>query len=58
MSKKCIICQESAKFCIKDSSECYCSECAKEHFSDLSYLVEVEEEAKKIKKILSEKIKE
>ena len=52
MGKKCIICYEPALFCIKDSSECYCNECAEEHFSDISLLVKVEEETKKIKEIV------
>jgi len=54
MSKKCIICDESAEFCIKDSSEYYCAECAKEQFSDLDLLVKVEEQAKALKEALVE----
>ena len=56
MGKKCIICNDPAAFCIKDSSECYCSECAEEHFSDISFLVKVEEDAKKIKELVDEKL--
>ena len=41
MPKKCIICGEEALFCIKDSSEFYCEECAKEQFADISYLHEI-----------------
>ena len=52
MAKKCIICEENASFCIKGSSECYCEECAKEHFSDLDLLQKVEEETKAIKDIM------
>ena len=56
MPKKCFICEKPAEFCIKDSSECYCIKCAKEHFSDLSYLVKLEEDAKKIRELLSQKL--
>ena len=56
MAKKCIICGNEAELCIKNSSEYYCSECAKEHFSDLNLLVAIEEEAKKIKEIVDEKM--
>ncbi len=55
MGKKCIICDEEAKFHIKDSSEYYCEDCAKEHFSDISVLVSVEEQARKIKQMIEEK---
>ena len=55
MAKKCIICGEEAKFNIKDTSEFYCEDCAKEHFDDISVLVSVEEQAKKIKKLIEER---
>ena len=58
MGKKCIICNEEAKYSIKNSSECYCEECAKEHFNDVSVLISVEEQAKKIKKLIEEKSEE
>lgn len=58
MGKKCIICEEEAKYLIKDTSDYYCEECAKESFNDLSVLVSVEEQAKKIKKIIEERVKE
>jgi len=54
--KKCIICGKKAEYCIKDSSECYCLECGQEHFSDLSYLQKIEEEAIKLKAFLKEKM--
>ncbi|NQV08476.1 hypothetical protein HQ529_01340 [Candidatus Woesearchaeota archaeon] len=50
MGKKCIMCEEDAGFCIKGTSECYCEECAKEHFSDLDLLQRVEEQAQSLKK--------
>lgn len=56
MGKKCIICGEEAKFCIKGSSEYYCQECAEEHFADLSVLQKVEEEAKRLKKVIDDRI--
>ncbi len=55
MPKKCIICGKEARFYIKGTSDYYCEECAKEHFSDLSLLVGIEEQAEKIKKIVEEK---
>lgn len=56
MAKKCIICNhKEAEFCIKNSSEYYCSECASENFSDLSYLHKVEDSAKNLKKFLRDK---
>ncbi|MFC1801808.1 hypothetical protein ACFLZB_05080 [Nanoarchaeota archaeon] len=56
MAKKCIICNEEANFKIKDSNEFYCDECAKEHFSDLSFLVKIEEEAQRLKEVIKEKM--
>jgi len=53
MTKTCIICEEAeAAYCIKGSSECYCLPCADEQFGDLSVLVKVEEEAKRLKEIV------
>ena len=52
MPKKCIICGKEAEFAIKGSNESYCEECAKEHFSDLSLLVKVEEQAKALKDLI------
>lgn len=57
MGKKCIICGEGeAVYKIKDTSDYYCEECAQENFSDLSVLVKVEEEAKRLQQFLEEKI--
>ena len=58
MGKKCIICEDEAKYLIKDTSDYYCEECANESFGDLSVLVSVEEQAKKIKQMIEEKAKE
>ncbi len=58
MGKKCIICTEDAKFKIKDTSDYYCQECAEENFNDLSLLVTMEEEAKRLKEYLKERIEE
>ena len=55
MPKKCIICGEEAKYRVKDTSDFYCPDCAQEQFGDLSLLVSVEEEAKKIKRLIDEK---
>ena len=56
MSKKCIMCEEQAEYKIKDGNEYYCSECAQEHFSDLSFLQKVEDEAQQLKEILKDKM--
>ena len=48
MPKKCIICNEGAAFCVKDTSDFYCKECAEESFGDLSLLIAIEEQAKDI----------
>ena len=58
MAKKCIVCGKEAKFCVKGCADYYCKECADEYFGDLSYLQKVEEEAKKLKKLIDEKTKE
>ena len=58
MNKKCIVCGKEAKYCIKATSDYYCEECAKECFGDLSYLHKVEEQAKKLKKLIDEKVEE
>ena len=55
MPKKCIICDDPAILMIKDSNDFYCEECAKDSFSDLSYLIKVEEQAKQLKKLIEEK---
>ena len=57
MAKKCIICEEKeAKLQIKDSKESYCEECAEESFGDISVLVRIEEEAKRLKKIIEKNL--
>ena len=58
MVKKCIICNEEATHKIKDTSDYYCEECAKENFSDLDLLISVEEEARKLKQVLKQKMME
>lgn len=54
MGKKCIVCGEPAVYGIKDTSDYYCEECAKENFADLALLIRVEEIAQKLKKKLDE----
>lgn len=58
MAKKCIICGKDAEYCIKNSSECYCSSCAEEQFGDINMLVKIEEEVQKLKRIVEEKIED
>ncbi|MBT4540343.1 hypothetical protein HOC35_02420 [Candidatus Woesearchaeota archaeon] len=58
MGKRCTICEEEAKLKIKGTSDYYCDECARENFGDITVLVRIEEEAKKLKAIVDEKIEE
>ena len=58
MVKRCIICSEEARFKIKDTSDYYCKECAEENFNDLNLLVTMEEEAKRLKEYLKERMEE
>ena len=58
MGKKCIVCGADAEFKIKDSSDYYCTECAEDNFADLSLLVKVEEEAKRLKAAIEEQLGE
>jgi len=39
--KKCIICQDPAKYFLKGTNNAYCKECALDHFSDLGYLKKI-----------------
>ena len=55
MSKRCIICDQEAEFKIKDTADFYCQSCAEENFADLSVLVKMEEEARKLKEFLDGK---
>jgi hypothetical protein len=52
MKKKCIICDESASLMIKDTNDYYCEDCAVDNFDDISLLVKVEEQAKKLKEYI------
>lgn len=56
MAKKCMICDGSAEYRIKDSAEFYCENCAAENFSDTSYLQKVAEESERLKEIIKEKL--
>lgn len=55
MAKICTSCEErDAEFCIKGSSECYCKECAIEHFGDLGVLVGIEDNANLLKRFVDD----
>lgn len=56
MVKRCLVCSTKAEYKIKDTSDYYCKECAEENFADLSLLLTVEEEARRLKEFLKEKI--
>jgi hypothetical protein len=58
MAKICIVCEAGAEYKIKDTSDYYCQECAKENFADLNLLVTLEEEAKLLKEFLVRKSEE
>ncbi len=49
--KKCLICDDGASFAIKDSKDYYCKECAEEQFGDISYLVSIEDNENKEKRV-------
>ena len=56
MAKKCIMCGEEAKYWIKDTSDYYCEECAKDSFNDISALIKVEEQAQRLKEAIKERM--
>ncbi len=56
MAKKCIVCDDEAKFKIKDSSDYYCQECAEENFNALDLLIKLDEEAQRLKEFLNTKL--
>ncbi len=56
--KQCIICDEPAKYKIKDTSDYYCKECAQENFSDIEMLVVVEDDAVRLQRFIKGKIEE
>lgn len=58
MAKRCIICGEEAEFSIKDSTEYYCTGCALESFSDLSFLQKLEHDARILKEIIDKKMQD
>ena len=58
MAKKCIICSEEAVFTIKDTSDYYCEDCADEQFADVSMLIKIEEQARKLKEVINQKQEE
>lgn len=56
MGKKCIICDAGASYKIKDSIDFYCKDCALENFGDLQVLLDIEQEAMKLKKMVDSKL--
>jgi len=42
LEKKCIICEDNAKYSIKGSNDYYCKDCAIEYFGDLSHLKKIQ----------------
>ncbi len=56
MAKKCIICEKQAEYEVKGGSASYCEDCAKENFSDISFLIKVAEQAQKLKEVLKERM--
>lgn len=44
-----MICNEEAKYKIKDTLDFYCQSCAEENFADISVLVKSEEETHTLK---------
>ncbi len=58
MSKKCLICEQEAKYGIKSTKDYYCEECAQDQFGDISYLVSVEDNKEPQEKNAIEKMEE
>ncbi|MBI5003045.1 hypothetical protein HZC31_06690 [Candidatus Woesearchaeota archaeon] len=56
--KKCLICEEEAKFAIKSTNDYYCEECAQDQFGDISYLVKIEEATQQQEKSVINKLEE
>ena len=56
MAKKCIVCDDEAKYKIKDSSDYYCQECAEENFNALDLLLKLDEEAQRLKDFLEKRV--
>jgi hypothetical protein len=56
MNKKCFLCDKPAKYVIKGTNDYYCEACASDHFGDLSFLVSVEEEAKRLKEVVDKQM--
>ena len=54
--KKCIICETEAEYMIKDTFDYYCKDCAEGYFADLNMLLKLEEEARRLKEVLKEKL--
>ena len=44
-----MICEEEARFAIKDTKDYYCEECATDQFGDISYLIPIEKHNKREK---------
>ena len=58
MSKRCLICEQQAKYAIKSTKDYYCEECAQDQFGDISYLVSIEENKLQQEKNTIEKMEE
>ncbi len=56
--KKCLICEEEAKFAIKHTKDYYCEECAQDQFGDISYLVKIGEETQQQERNVIDKLEE
>ena len=54
MAKKCDICGDASKYCVKGGIAYYCEECAKDNFSDLGLLKKVGEEMQALKNVIEE----
>ncbi len=56
MPKKCGLCDDEARYRVKDTLQLYCYGCAAEHFGDISYLQQLEDDARKLLNVIEEKI--
>ena len=58
MGKKCIICNAEAKLQIKDTSDYHCHDCAEENFGDLAMLIEIEQDAQRLKRFIENRLED
>ncbi len=56
MAKRGIICEAEAAYVIKGTSDFYCHACALDQFGDITVLVKVEDDAKRLKDLIDKSL--